>query len=137
MTKTHNNIEYRMLNVEPKHFTAEHAKIAKTHQLSTTGDPARRESASGGQRWAKMFRAAPRFVSGRSFEYGDFFRRPLRFKCSSGLNVERTAYPRPSFDIQDSTFDISPLRKNKDVPGFNGSGAGLFKCSRNHEMPNR
>jgi len=52
----------------PKHFTAESSKIAKTHQLST----------AGAQRWAKMFRAAPRFVSGRSFEAGDFFA-SLRF----------------------------------------------------------
>ena len=59
-------------------FVAEYVKVSKTHQLST----------AGAQRWAKMFRAAARFVSGRSFEDGDFFahqrrgrwyRRPLRF----------------------------------------------------------
>ena len=59
--------------IEPKHFTAEPAKITKAHQLSTAGAQ---------QRWAKMLR--PGHVSSPAvpLDMGISLRalRPLRFK---------------------------------------------------------
>src|SRR3972149_2010280 len=51
-------VAVRMISYNPKHFTAEPAKIAKTHQGSTA--------------WAKMFRPAPRLLSRCCFGYRGF-----------------------------------------------------------------
>jgi len=72
-------------SLQPKNFTAEPAKIAKTYHVSTAGGPARRGSSASGQRLGQNVPVcAPFFLPPLLWIWGGSLRawRPLRFKCT-------------------------------------------------------
>ena len=89
-------IECRTPAAKPKHFTAEFAKIAKVHQVSTTWARARRGSAAGEQHLDQNVPlSSTSFLPAVTLNMRDFFAALARFAvkmhflCWAGIGLTR------------------------------------------------